>query len=280
MKSIVITGSSRGIGFGLAEAFLGRDCQVVVSGRSESSTSKAVDKLEARYNSNSVFGFPCDVSYPEQVQALWDAAVERFGKVDVWINNAGMNHPMKSVWELSADTLREVFETNLLGLAYCSQVAVRGMLAQGHGHVYNMEGHGSDGQVMEGMTGYGTSKSAVRYLTKALFKETQGTSIKVSTLSPGMVTTNLMHDQFRENPEGLKRAQMIFDALGDDVETVTPWLADRVLNNDRSGAVIAWFTPPKVIWRLMTAFFKRRNIFNLENSSFYDVSTFSEQSSL
>ena len=235
MKSIVITGSSRGIGYGLADAFLARGCRVIVSGRSQGSTDRAVDKLAAQYGRDRISGYPCDVSAADQVQALWNAAVEDWGQVDIWINNAGVNHPMQSLWDISADTLQSVFETNLLGLAYCSQVAIKGMLKQGHGHVYNMEGHGSSGQFMHGMSGYGTSKSAVRYLTKALIQETKGTPVKVSTLSPGMVKTNLVNDQFQGDPEGLERAQAIFNLLGDSVETVTPWLADRVLENEKSG---------------------------------------------
>ena len=91
MKSIVITGSSRGIGYGLAEAFLERNCQVMVAGRSQASTAKAVAQLEAKYGDARVSGHACDVSCPDQVQALWDAAKAEFGQIDIWINNAGVN---------------------------------------------------------------------------------------------------------------------------------------------------------------------------------------------
>lgn len=275
MKSIVITGSSRGIGYGLAEAFLQRDCQVTIAGRSLVSTSKALAILKAKYRHNRVYGYPCDVSVPEQVQTLWDEAAQKFGKVDIWINNAGVNHPMKSLWELPAETVQSVIETNLLGLTFCSQVAIKGMLAQGHGHIYNMEGHGSDGQTLNGMTGYGASKSAVRYLTRALVKETQGTAVKVSTLSPGIVITNLVDDQFREDPEALERIKGAFNIFGDHVETVTPWLADRILKNEKSGASIAWFTPHKAIWRFITSAINKRDLFALKNSADTYVGKFS-----
>lgn len=274
MKSIVITGSSRGIGYGLADAFLARGCQVVVSGRSQDSVDRAVKLLSARHDEERVRGYRCDVSEPGQVQELWDTAVQVFGTVDIWINNAGINHPMKSLWELSAQALENVISTNLLGLAYCSQVAVKGMLAQGHGHLYNMEGHGSSGQILQGMTGYGTSKSGVRYLTKALVQETKHTVVKVSTLSPGMVVTKLLADQFREDPAGMERAKTVFNLFGDSVETVAPWLADRVLENNRSGASIAWFTWTKMLWRLATAY-QPRDLFALDEASESYVSQFS-----
>ena len=275
MKSIVITGSSRGIGYGLAEAFLQRGCQVMIAGRSLASTSKALAKLKAKYGPDSLRGYPCEVSVPEQVQSLWDEAITEFGKVDIWINNAGVNHPMKSLWELPTETVQSVIATNLLGLTFCSQVAIKGMLAQGHGHLYNMEGHGSDGQMLNGMTGYGASKSAVRYLTKALVKETQGTVVKVSTLSPGIVITKLIDDQFKDNPEALERVKGAFNIFGDHVETVTPWLADRILKNEKAGASIAWFTPHKAIWRLITSVLNKRDLFALENSADTYVGKFS-----
>jgi NAD(P)-dependent dehydrogenase (short-subunit alcohol dehydrogenase family) len=274
VKNIVITGSSRGIGYGLADAFLSRGCQVMVSGRSQQGVDRAIQSLAARHGAGRVQGYCCDVSNPEQVQCLWNEAIQAWGCVDVWINNAGINHPMKALWELSAQTLQTVISTNLLGLAYCSQVAIKGMLEQGHGHIYNMEGHGSSGQILQGMTGYGTSKSGVRYLSKALMQETKGTTVKVSTLSPGMVVTKLVADQFHEDPAGLERVKIIFNRFGDTVETVAPWLADRVLENNRSGATIAWFTRSKMLWRLLTAF-RPRDLFTLDGASETYVGKFS-----
>ena len=162
MKTIVITGSTRGIGFGLAEQFLQRGCRVVVSGRSQ----QAVNQLANKYGNDRVAEQPCDVSVYEQVQGLWDAAAQRFGRVDVWINNAGISNPYVKFWEVPQQTLKTVADTNLLGSLYGSQVALRGMLAQGGGQLYNMEGFGSDGRVGDGLAVYGCTKAAVRYLNK------------------------------------------------------------------------------------------------------------------
>ena len=81
MKSIVITGSTRGIGFGLADAFLALGCQVTVSGRAQASVDRAVADLAARHGeAGRVAGFPCNVTRLEELQALWDAARARFGQ--------------------------------------------------------------------------------------------------------------------------------------------------------------------------------------------------------
>ena len=103
MKIIVVTGSTRGIGYGLADSFLVLGCAVTVSGHTMKAVEKAVAELSARYDSDRVFGQPCDVTDFEQVQALWDATKAHFGKIDAWINNAGLCNPQMDFWELSAE---------------------------------------------------------------------------------------------------------------------------------------------------------------------------------
>lgn len=261
MKSIIITGSTRGIGYGLADEFLKRGCSITINGRSRSSVAGALQTLSQKHGDGHVAGQPGDVTRIEAHQALWDAAVAAFGRVDIWINNAGVGHPMLKVWEMPVEMVQQVVDINLKGLIYGSQVAIRGMLAQGGGHLYNMEGFGSNGRLRVGLSLYGTTKSALRFLSRSLTKETQGTAVKVSTLSPGIVITELLTDPFKNDPEGLERAKWVFNALGDKVETVTPWLVDRVLSNDKSGVAIDYLTTGKIITRFATAPFKRRDLF-------------------
>ncbi len=111
MKSIVITGSTRGIGFALADAFLALGCQVTVSGRAQASVDQAAAALAARHAAGRIFGFPCDVTHFEELQALWEAACARFGAVDIWINNAGISNRRSDYWNLSPQEVRGVVET-------------------------------------------------------------------------------------------------------------------------------------------------------------------------
>ena len=90
IKTIVITGSTRGIGFGVASSFLNLGCAVMVSGRTQPAVDEAVKKLAESHGADHVHGISCDVSDVAQLQALWDAAVAEFGHVDIWINNAGI----------------------------------------------------------------------------------------------------------------------------------------------------------------------------------------------
>jgi len=93
MKIVVVTGSTRGIGYGLAQAFLERDCKVVVSTRTQSSVEQAVETLGAKFGRERVIGQMCEVTDYQQVKALWDAAKSHYGRVDLWVNNAAIGSP-------------------------------------------------------------------------------------------------------------------------------------------------------------------------------------------
>ena len=169
---------------------------------------------------------------------------------------------MMKIWEIPIETVQEIVDINVKGLIIGSQTAVQGMLEQGFGHLYNMEGFGSNGRKQVGLSVYGTTKAAVHYFSNALTTETSETPVKVSTLSPGMVITDLILEQYEDDPQGLEDAKKIFNTLADKVETVTPWLVDKILSNDKSGAKINWLTPTKLLTRFATARFNHRDLFS------------------
>ncbi|TDB87545.1 SDR family oxidoreductase, partial [Actinomadura sp. 7K534] len=204
-------------------------------------------------------GVVCDMADRDQVQALWDAAAEAFGRIDHWINNAGVSTSRRPLTELPPDQLETVVSANLLGVLHGSAVAVRGMTAQGGGTVWNMAGLGSDGRTVPGLIAYGATKRGTDYLTTGLAKEVKDGPVKVAHLSPGMVVTDLLLRDY--SPDELAKAKKIFNILADRVETVTPWLADRILAGTRNGGTVAWLTTPKIMGRFMLARFRRRDLF-------------------
>jgi len=135
------------------------------------------------------------------------------------------------------------------------------MLAQGSGQIWNMEGFGSNDATQPGMAAYGATKRAVTYLNKALQKEVKGTAVQVNTLSPGIVVTDLLLSDYDLKSEQWKKARKIFNILGDKVETVTPWLVEKILATDGSGAKVAWLTGGKAFRRFLTAGFNKRDLF-------------------
>ena len=261
-KVIVITGSTRGIGYGLAENFLQLGASVTVSGRSRESTEGAVEKLTARYDKTRILGIPCDVAIPEQVTALWEATIAHFGKVDIWVNNAGHSGDMGMVWEHPPKEVESVIATNVLGTIYGAQVAFRGMQAQGHGAIYNMEGMGSDGRMHAGLTFYGTTKSAIHYFTKSLALEAKNTPIIIGGLRPGMVATDMIRDRYKDRPEDWENAKKIFNIIAERVETVTPWLVQQMLNNRRNDVILSYSSSWKLLLKFIRSPFVRSRVFD------------------
>ncbi|MGD2142856.1 MAG: SDR family NAD(P)-dependent oxidoreductase [Anaerolineae bacterium] len=261
MKTIVITGSTRGIGYGLADSFLDLGCAVVISSRTPEHVEEAMARLSAEHNAERVFGIACDVTDFEQVQALWNAARDHYGEIDTWINNAGISHRQTDFCDHSAERIRAVVSTNLIGTMYGSKVALRGMLDQGSGEIYSLEGLGSDGRQVEGLAVYGTTKAALRYLNQSLAREAKGTGVLVGALRPGMVLTDLVMKQYEGRPAELERVKSIFNIIADQVETVTPWLARRILANERNGAVISWLPWWKLLGRFALSPFRKRDPF-------------------
>jgi NADP-dependent 3-hydroxy acid dehydrogenase YdfG len=133
MSTIVITGGTHGLGLGLARALVERGHQVMVCGTDP-----------GRVRAAGVAARVADVADRGRLQELRDSAVGAYGRVDVWINNAGVSHVREPAWRLPADEARQVVDVNLVGVLNGCAVAIGGVAAQGGGHVWNMEGLGTD----------------------------------------------------------------------------------------------------------------------------------------
>ncbi|MFJ3666905.1 SDR family oxidoreductase [Streptomyces sp. NPDC090106] len=260
---VVITGGTRGIGHGLARAFLDRGCRVALCGRTEKAVETAAATLDTP--DGRLLARTADVTDREQLAALWDATETAFDTVDVWINNAGAATARRPLWELSESGTRDVVEANLLGVANGAAVAVAGFLRLGRGEVWNMEGFGSDGRQLPGLGAYGTTKRAVTHLTRALATDLRDHAVRrphdvrAMALSPGMVVTDVLTHGY--TAEEYEKARKVFDILADRVETVTPWLADRILSGrTRNGGRVAWLTRRKAAARFAAAAFRNRSV--------------------
>jgi NAD(P)-dependent dehydrogenase (short-subunit alcohol dehydrogenase family) len=215
MQTILITGSTRGIGKGLAREFLRLGHRVIVTGRSAGAVKAATDELG---QPDRVLGVVCDVRQLASSQAAWDAGVARFGRIDVWINNAAVATDRVLLADLPADQIQVTVDTNLLGTLYGCRVAINGMRSQpGGGKVYTFEGFGSDGLSRPGLSVYGATKRALRYLTASLAKECAGTNVIVGSLSPSSPPTcSSTARRARTRPTGSGRSAR-------STSSATPW---------------------------------------------------------
>lgn len=253
MTTFVITGSTKGIGRALAKYCLSKNHNVVISGRTQQAVSEAATAL-----GGNVLGVATDVSDATQMEALWTQAVARFGRVDVWINNAGVAHTTHAIVDAPADKLRAMVTTNMLGTMHGSQVAARGMVKQGSGRIFNILGGGSDGEYFPGMGIYGSTKRGLDYFTRALTKELKGTPVLVGRVRPGMIVTEGVIREINADPAGFARSRRIMNALCDLPDTVAPYLVEQMLAMQKSGSKIAWLTGGKIAKRMLMMRFKPR----------------------
>lgn len=259
--NVVITGSTKGIGFGMAREFLKRGHDVLISSRRADAVNKGVEQLSAEFSERKILGQPCDVADYAQVEALWAAAAEGFGQVDIWINNAGRDGAKGPFFTIPKDDYMLTVQTNVIGLLNCNRIVIPAMYQQGGGQIWNMEGFGSNGQTRMGASVYGSTKYALRYFTKSLAAELEGTPVKMCYLSPGIVVTDMLVPPPEQRGEGWEQVKKILNVLADTVETVTPFLVDGILAADRNGAAVRWLTGPKVSWRFFKNRFVKRDIF-------------------
>lgn len=261
MKNIVITGSTRGIGYAMAIEFLKSGCNVTFSGRSEHGLDAKLKELEP-YKDHIQY-VPCNVQDPKQLIHLYEEAEKRFGAVDYWINNAGQNAPHKYIHETDPQSTAAVINTNILGMIMGSQIAAERMLKQGFGQIWNMEGLGSNNMLQVKTILYGTTKHALTYFTRGLAKELKDTPIKIGRLSPGMMLTDFItKDPQGESSDVLldKNFQFVFNNLGDRPETVAAFFIPRMLSNTKNDAHLVWLTNAKAALRMMTNPIKHRKL--------------------
>lgn len=260
MKTIVITGSTRGIGFALAREFLKNDCNVVISGRSTVSVSNSVAKLETEFPKNQIAGFACDVTQFDQIEALWMSSKSRFGDIDIWINNAGISTEQANSWEIPQDKIRSVIETNILGELFGTKVALEGFLEQGFGAVYNVEGLGANGKTnnVRGVSLYGMSKAGLHYFNQCLFKEIDHPKIIAGALQPGMVLTDLVTGQYENKPEEWEKVKGILGIIASPINEVAVWLTNKILANNKNGAYFHYRGTLRILKRLILSPFQKK----------------------
>jgi len=180
----IITGASKGIGLAIARALLDRDMQVVISARKQDELTKAQQKLGGSSRVHVVRG---DVGVPGDAERLINAAVQRFGAVDVLVNNAGVGR-FANVSDMSMDDWRQVIDTNLSGVFYCTRAAIPEMKRRGGGWIINISSLAGK-NAFAGGAAYCASKAGLNAFTEALMQEVRHDNIRVSYVMPGSVST-------------------------------------------------------------------------------------------
>ncbi len=187
-KSVLITGSTKGIGLEIARIMLASGANVVVNSRTQRDVGTTIQKLEADPKTRgAVKGMHGDVGLFEECQRLGDYTVQSFGKVDVLVNNAGTSMIADSL-ELKKDDWERTIRTNLSGPFYLSQACGKIMAKNGGGSIVNISSMFGSGGVPKRLA-YCSSKFGLNGLTKTLASEWAHYNIRVNAVSPGYIET-------------------------------------------------------------------------------------------
>ena len=267
MKTVVITGSARGLGLEMAKNFRKNNYNVVISDINADNLSESKTLLKNIDGSGDVASLICDVTKSEDLENLAKVATETFGSIDIWINNAGINQPDKAIWEVEDRAIDMILDVDLRGAIVGSKIAMNIMIKQGYGAIYNVEGHGSNDNVILGLSIYGTSKRAVTYFTEALAKEaeTKKLPVCVGKLSPGIMITDFLNNSLGNDKMSLnEKTKKVYNILGDYPDVIAEFLVDKMINNTKNNVKFEWLTNGKAAIRFMTAGFNKRDFFKEE----------------
>ena len=201
-RAAIVTGSSRGIGAAIARALAAQGMNVCLNCSSERSlpaTEQLAENIAAEYGVQTI-AVVANVASADEAQAMADAAIEAFGRVDVLVNNAGITRDGLAA-RMSTEDFDAVIDVNLKGAFNCAKAVMRPMMKQKYGRIINMSSvsgvFGNPGQV-----NYAASKAGIIGMTKTLAKELARKNITVNAIAPGFIATDMtaaLTDEQRES---------------------------------------------------------------------------------
>jgi short-subunit dehydrogenase len=229
-KVVVVTGASMGIGEAIAARFLREQSWVVLSSRDLGRVEAARQRLG---NSERTLAVACDVTARPQIEALLAAALERFGRVDVWVNNAGFGL-VDSVERMDMAACRRMFDTNLFGVIDCMQVVAPIFKQQRSGAFVNVSSMAGFISVPY-MSAYGATKHALNCIGRGARLELRPYGVQVNTVCPGFVETDFGRNCVRGSDS--RRVKSGFRGITAERAAEAVWRAWR---QNRREVVVPW----------------------------------------
>jgi NADP-dependent 3-hydroxy acid dehydrogenase YdfG len=217
-KTALVTGGGSGIGLACARLFLEQGARVAITGRSPDKLRAAADSLRAP---DRLFFHPADVTDPAQVRALIDEATRRLGRIDVLVNNAGLNVKERSFRELTPESWRHLVAGNLDGAFYCMHAVLPQMRQRKDGLIINVNSISGKRASPLGGIGYIAAKFGLRGLAMGVAAEEKDNGVRISSIYPGEVNTPIL--EARPTPVSDERKQAMLQP--EDVASAVLFLA-------------------------------------------------------
>ncbi len=194
-KVVLVTGGGAGLGLAIARSFVAAAAQVVITDISSDSLVKAVEELAGA--DGAVHGIVNDASKSDQVNALVAEIVDRYGRLDIAVNNAGISTPLADFHNIAETEFDRVMAVNVKGVWLCMQAEIRQMLQQGGGVIVNMASATSLNTYPQASP-YVTSKFAVAGMTRNVAVEYATRNIRINAICPGNVETPLVRSMVKD----------------------------------------------------------------------------------
>ncbi len=242
-KIVVVTGSTRGFGYAIAESFLEAGATVAVTGRSQQAVDTALASLQAK---GRVSGFVMDVREEQQVYKLVEDVVKEFGRIDIWVNNAGYSNAAGMMLDMNPQDALDMFMSNDFGLLQCTQAIMHYMLPRKQGLLVNIYGNGSFLRPASPTGLYGATKAWVTSFTRSLATELKDSGIQILGFSPGMMTTDMLTSPIvvgERGKEMLKNFGFVLRFLGQPAKYASDKLVKAVASKRKEFTEVKLFKP-------------------------------------
>lgn len=223
-QTAVVTGAATGIGEAIARRLAGAGATVAVADINFEGAQRTAASIAAQHDGRA-FPVRLDVTKPDSARAAVDAVLERTGRIDIWVNNAGIAGKAAPLWEQSDEDWRRVMEVNLDGVFYCCRAVISHMRQRRYGRIVNIASiAGKEGN--PNMVAYSASKAAVIALTKSLAKEVALEGICVNSVAPAVVRTQILEQLTPEQIDYMtQRIPMRRTGTPEEIAAVVHYLA-------------------------------------------------------
>jgi NAD(P)-dependent dehydrogenase (short-subunit alcohol dehydrogenase family) len=242
-KIIVVTGSSRGFGYAITESALEAGAAVVVTGRSQQAVNNSLTSLQPK---GRVSGFVLDVREEEQVYKLVEDVIKEFGRIDIWINNAGYSNAAGMMLDMNPQDALDMFLSNDLGVLKCTQAIMRHMLPRKQGMLVNIYGQGSFLRPASPTGLYGATKAWMTSFTRTLAVELKGSGVRILGFGPGMMTTDMLTSPNvigERGREMMKNFSFVLRFLGKPAKYAADKLVKTIATNRKEFSEVQLFKP-------------------------------------
>jgi glucose 1-dehydrogenase len=242
-KVVIITGSTRGFGYAIAESMLEAGATVAVTGRNQKAVDAAWASLQAK---GRVSGFVLDVREEGQIYKLVQDVIKEFGRIDIWINNAGYSNAAGMMLDMDPQDAADMFMSNDFGVLQCTQAIMHYMLPRKQGLLVNIYGNGSFLRPASPTGLYGATKAWITSFTRSLATELKGSGVQILGFSPGMMTTDMLTNPNvvgERGKEMLKNFGFVLRFLGQPAKSAADKLVKTIAGNRKGFTEVKLFKP-------------------------------------